>query len=170
MNRRIVLGFFAYLLSGLALAAYPCPNGPGPGERQVGSTGGSHGVGVVPMCERSDSSGPVEASPQWASRWGAIYIDYERSAFGVSENMPSKGKAKKAAEQDCIARGGKKCKIKMESRNQCSALASNQAYTSFARNSTKEEAESVVLAKCLRNSGQECTLLYSGCSYPVRIR
>lgn len=33
-----------------ALAAYPCPAGPGPGEQQVGVGGGSHGIAAVPMC------------------------------------------------------------------------------------------------------------------------
>lgn len=33
-----------------ALANYPCPGGPGPGEQQIGVGGGSHGVAAVPLC------------------------------------------------------------------------------------------------------------------------
>ncbi|MCW5646923.1 MAG: DUF4189 domain-containing protein [Sphingopyxis sp.] len=40
-----------------ARAAYPCPGGPGPGEVQVGVSGGSHGVAAVPVCERSGGGG-----------------------------------------------------------------------------------------------------------------
>lgn len=166
----LIFGLFLFQLSASALAAYPCPNGPGPGERQVGATGGSHGVGPVPMCERTDSSGSAGAGSQWASRWGAIYTDADRSAFGASENMPSKGKAKKAAEKDCIARGGEKCKLRIASSDQCRALAVNQVSSLAARAGTRDIAESDALSECRRDSGRECVLLYSGCSYPVRIR
>ncbi len=33
-----------------ALANYPCPSGPGPGEQQIGVGGGSHGIAAVPLC------------------------------------------------------------------------------------------------------------------------
>ncbi len=42
---------------GLAQASYVCPNGPGPGERQLGITGGSHGVAAIPICEEIPDSG-----------------------------------------------------------------------------------------------------------------
>lgn len=37
--------------------AYPCPNGPGPGEVQVGITGGSHGIAATPVCETVSGGG-----------------------------------------------------------------------------------------------------------------
>ena len=33
-----------------AVANYPCPGGPGPGEQQIGVAGGSHGIAAVPLC------------------------------------------------------------------------------------------------------------------------
>lgn len=36
---------------------YPCPTGPGPGEVQIGVTGGSHGIGAVPVCAPSGAGG-----------------------------------------------------------------------------------------------------------------
>lgn len=36
--------------SGSGASQYPCPNGPGPGERQIGATQGGNGVGSVPLC------------------------------------------------------------------------------------------------------------------------
>ena len=46
--------FFVLAAAGLiaqpALANYPCPGGPGPGEQQIGVGGGSHGVAAVPLC------------------------------------------------------------------------------------------------------------------------
>lgn len=41
-----------------------CPTGPGPGQRQVGMTGGSPGLASVPVCEQFSSSAP--AAPQRA--------------------------------------------------------------------------------------------------------
>lgn len=38
------------LLAQPALANYPCPSGPGPGEQQIGVAGGSHGIAAVPLC------------------------------------------------------------------------------------------------------------------------
>ena len=31
-------------------ANYPCPSGPGPGESQIGTMGGSHGIASIPIC------------------------------------------------------------------------------------------------------------------------
>lgn len=53
----IVVAALALLASAIGLAepahaqAYPCGGGPGPGERQVGTMGGSHGIAETPMCE-----------------------------------------------------------------------------------------------------------------------
>lgn len=38
------------LIAQPALANYPCPGGPGPGEQQIGVGGGSHGIAAVPLC------------------------------------------------------------------------------------------------------------------------
>ena len=34
---------------------YPCGSGPGPGEVQIGTTGGSHGIGLIPVCAPAPS-------------------------------------------------------------------------------------------------------------------
>jgi hypothetical protein len=48
-----------------AHAAYVCPNGPGAGERQVGTTGGSGGSASVRVCESTGgSSGSTPTAPQ----------------------------------------------------------------------------------------------------------
>jgi hypothetical protein len=45
------IAFIALATISLAQAqTYPCGNGPGPGERQVGVTGGSNGVAAIPIC------------------------------------------------------------------------------------------------------------------------
>ena len=42
---------------------FPC-NGPGPGQRQIGSIGGSHGVAYTPICEHVPVYDQEEAEPE----------------------------------------------------------------------------------------------------------
>ncbi|WP_168454161.1 DUF4189 domain-containing protein [Sphingopyxis microcysteis] len=48
---------FLLALAQPARAAYPCPNGPGPGEVQVGMADGGHGIATLPLCNRVGSTG-----------------------------------------------------------------------------------------------------------------
>jgi hypothetical protein len=41
---------------GLAQASYICASGPGPGERQVGTTNGGNGVASLPVCEQTNNN------------------------------------------------------------------------------------------------------------------
>lgn len=51
------LSIAAALITQTALANYPCPGGPGPGEQQIGVGGGSHGIAAVPLCVQSGGGG-----------------------------------------------------------------------------------------------------------------
>jgi hypothetical protein len=55
-----------------ARAAYPCPGGPGPGEVQVGVSGGSHGIAAVPLCESTGGGGGGGGGGGVYYRYGAI--------------------------------------------------------------------------------------------------
>ncbi len=58
MKNFIFLVFAAVgLIAQPALASYPCPSGPGPGEQQIGVGGGSHGVAAVPLCAETRGGG-----------------------------------------------------------------------------------------------------------------
>lgn len=63
-RRSTTLAALALLaLPGIALAdTYPCPNGPAPGDRQIGVTGGSHGIAAVPICAASGMDGTSQAT------------------------------------------------------------------------------------------------------------
>ena len=79
MIARLVLGLVAvfafalFMLSQPAAAAYPCPGGPGPGEVQVGVTGGSHGVAAIPVCDRAQGGGDSDG--------GGVYYIYGSIAW-----------------------------------------------------------------------------------------
>ena len=72
MRASVVLLLFAVLgwISQPALANYPCPAGPGPGEQQIGVGGGSHGIAAVPLCvetaKRADTSSADEVRGGYA--------------------------------------------------------------------------------------------------------
>ncbi len=47
--------------------SYPCGSGPGPGERQVGTTGGSNGVASIPICEATGQQQQQGYSPVYTA-------------------------------------------------------------------------------------------------------
>ncbi|WP_309732802.1 hypothetical protein [Chamaesiphon sp. OTE_75_metabat_556] len=59
--------------SNLAQASFVCPNGPGPGERQIGITGGSHGVAAILLCEEIPQSGDGNNSRESSSPVSRYY-------------------------------------------------------------------------------------------------
>lgn len=54
---------FALACPSLAHAAYPCPIGPGQGEVQIGTSGGSNGIASVPMCESTGAADTYDSPP-----------------------------------------------------------------------------------------------------------
>lgn len=95
MTRRRSVLFVALLLlalPGFALAdTYPCPNGPAPGDRQIGVTGGSHGIAAIPLCAYGDQGDGEEDAPQQHAHAPdpmRLRIDASLSALGAMvENM-----------------------------------------------------------------------------------
>ena len=55
--------------------AYPCPQGPGPGQQQIGMSGGSHGVAATPMCvddgapDHGQAAYPTGPAPIHTAHW-----------------------------------------------------------------------------------------------------
>jgi hypothetical protein len=82
-------------LPGFAFAdTYPCPNGPAPGDRQIGVTGGSHGIAAIPLCAYGE---PQDDEAEEAPRRGQapdpmrLRIDASLSALGAMvQNMEQK--------------------------------------------------------------------------------
>lgn len=166
---RFLLVVVLYGIGSVANAqTYPCPNGPGAGERQIGTTGGSNGVGVIPLCESLGGDANQAQSTVWRSQWIAIATGI--GAIGVGKDQPSKRKASKAAVSDCVAKGGKACKVYVVTYDQCVAIAGGGPAATGARDETIEQAEARVLASCRKASGgASCQVYYSGCSYPVQV-
>ena len=110
---------------------------------------------------------PPDPGPGWATRWGAIAVT--DGAFGTSSGQRSKRAAKKLAMQECKAKGGSKCAVKMFFYNQCAALAWGDARYVAYRTSHLDEAETNAVEDCNRQTAN-CKIFYSSCSYAERIR
>jgi Domain of unknown function (DUF4189) len=149
---------------------FVCPNGPGPGEIQVGTTGGSGGVAVIPICASDGSETSPESAPEiWETRWGAIATG--STGWGAVTDMRSERQAKKAAIKQCkkTARDGSKCKADTYY-NQCAVVViPSEAYAHFFQSAVDlETATSLGMKTCSKKYGA-CEIYYSGCSYAKRI-
>lgn len=87
------------LLPHQAAAAYPCPGGPGPGEVQVGVSGGSHGVAAVPMCEGSGNAGGDGGGVYYA--YGAVAWHPDADDVWMAGNWNGAGPAEREALAAC---------------------------------------------------------------------
>lgn len=161
--------------STMAIAqTFVCPNGPGPGEIQVGTTGGSGGVAVIPICasDGSDDSSEDDAAgsdgPVWETRWGAIATG--GGGLGAVTDMRSESQAKKAAIKQCkktASAGGSECKA-LTYYNQCAVIAWGASGYVFQRAADLVTASSLGMQKC-SDQYEECEIYYSGCSYAKRL-
>ncbi len=100
--------------------AFPCPNGPGPGEVQVGVTGGSHGVAAIALCatvsnpDSSDSSRTSHSQPSRLPEFKESYMvvawHKDSSAVWATAGHSQSNDAKKASLDVCNqAMGDKNC-------------------------------------------------------------
>jgi hypothetical protein len=87
------------LLPHQAAAAYPCPGGPGPGEVQVGVSGGSHGVAAVPMCESSGHAGGDGGGVYYA--YGSVAWHPDADDVWMAGNWNGAGPAEREALAAC---------------------------------------------------------------------
>lgn len=151
-----------------------CP----PGQYPVGDERqGVGGCAPIPGGQGGAPSAPVPTG-EWETRWGAIAQDTgvtsgSNVAVGTSEAKRSKKEAVSAALAECAELGGRKCKVAIEYRNQCAALAGPKSSefretgvgTVAFRAPKEQEARSNAIAGCqAQGRGLECQLIYSGCS------
>lgn len=110
--------------------------------------------------------------PQWSSRWGAIAIDPEvaKGGVGVAGDMESRASAEAEAMNVCRdTGGGETCRIEVSYDNQCAVIAWGDHYYVTANTETVIEASRIGLEACGVRT-ENCRIVYSNCSYPVRLR
>lgn len=151
----------AYLVSVPASAQSVCGPGTTPSPAGPG--------GPVPCIPISDYSGGNSSGPTYATRWGAFAISDENK-IGMASGMAGKGKAKKAAIEHCVAKGGTNCRLLVAYYNQCAAvLAGNEAdgrvVTMYSNAATLDEVAERGLKYCADEGLSGCKIYFSDCSY-----
>jgi Domain of unknown function (DUF4189) len=155
---------------------FVCPNGPGPGEIQVGTTGGSGGIAVIPICasdgseDQSEDAHAAPAGPEWEDRWGAIARG-KAGGWGAVGGMLSRRSAEKAALKQCETTASTSraaCKVSIAYYNQCAVYVwgSSGGVSSSAVDITTASQQALTL--CNKTSS-DCEIIYSNCSYPKQL-
>lgn len=174
MTRRLPALFAAaalWLTLGLpqpAIANYPCPGGPGPGEQQIGVSGGSHGIAATPLCAQSGGGGygggggapqgpaspPVEVDnviavaghsghrDVWAT-WGQFYVSA----------------AEKVVLDACTATMGEGCYILVSGRNLSVAAGVDKAGITHAAYADSPRKARSALTELCTSRGRACSLI-----------
>jgi hypothetical protein len=120
-----------------------------------------------------DQPGPLPpAAPAavWEDRWGAIAMDFENGAAGGTVNGTTKKDATQIATQRCVDSGGAHCSIVVAFVNQCAAVAQKPEGGVISSGTAAEapEASERAINRC--GDSHTCKVLYSLCSYAVRVR
>jgi hypothetical protein len=182
---RLGLALFALLLAlifpATAIAqAYPCPQGPGPGERQIGTSGGSHGVAAMPMCvddgapDDGQAAYPAGPAPIHTAHWVfAIGTTADgHSAYVLAADPVFAGDAEALLFRRCNAAGVRDCRIvrRFGSGVFAVAQAADGGYvhaiypypelTSEMRHGKKarKQAEQAIIEACVQQTGGPCKL------------
>lgn len=181
------LAFFiaATWLAMLAVPAnaqsFPCPNGPGPGEVQIGVMGGSGGVGATPLCA-SNGQEDYEDEPDRGKyrppvRLPDIMMSAVRHAdtpdVWVSTGFSSEALAEADALGACRALMGEGCQVR--------ATWTNRSFIAVARDATgfpfvagganyESQAKQAALEECRKDS-YDCKIerVFSNSPFPLRI-
>lgn len=126
--------------------------------------GGSGSVGCAPL----SSPGAQNRAPRirWDSRSGALAMDPASGRFAAAERKKSKRQARRAALAEC----GEGCKILTTYSNGCMALVWGAGTSFYASGPDRAAAEDHAVQACSVEAPNQCSVSYSGCSYPVRVR
>ena len=174
-----LFGFLAAMMfwpMNVAAQTFVCPNGPGPGEIQVGTTGGSGGIAVIPICasdgseDSADDGDSSSNGPEWETRWGAIARG-KAGGWGAVSDMLSEKSAVNAALKQCKATATTKeanCKVSITYYNQCGVYVWGSSGGVASSAVDIPTASERALALC-RETSSDCEVLYSNCNYGKQI-
>ena len=147
-------------------------------SRGVRAEGGTCPPGYYPVnspgvmgCAPIPSSGgfSLPEGPIWESRWGAIAVDFKKGAYGSVSAKGSKRQAQREARKSCRSSGGgKDCKISLTYFNQCGVMARGDAYAVTQGAGSIDDASRIAVERCSEHT-QNCRIVLSGCSFPVRV-
>ena len=164
---------FACSMLFLFSASTKAEQGCAPGFYPGGSQPGGAICVPIPGYGTTNNTTATGGGAVWANRWGAVALGDGSDGVavaGVAEGLPSRGKAKRVALNDCKSGGGQNCEVIVAYTNQCVTLATGPGYTSYGHAASIREAEGIAMGKCARESSGACAVLYRACSLPEQIR
>lgn len=162
-----LLGAMAIFLPSTAPAqTYPCGAGPGPGEVQVGVTGGSHGIAPIPVCAPAggDASGGAGGAGYGAAPVAEMPIDNYIAVAGhpkLSDVWATWGQYRQEAAEivvldACNKTMGGGCEVLLADRNVSVVTARDkQGRMHVASGSDGRQALKAVKALC-KSRGTTC--------------
>lgn len=112
---------------------------------------------------------PAPAQANWEDRWGAVSMDFDNGAAGGTVVGRTMNDAARLANARCAQSGGVHCNIVVSFVNQCAAVAQKPegGVISSGTAADAPEASERAVARCGDN--RSCKVLYSLCSYAVRV-
>lgn len=132
-----------------AQAPHVCGAGPGPNEVMAGMHPGGNGAAPTPLCYwKSKTQQPVQQQQPphpvgyWEKTWGAIAPSPQGGVLGTALGASSKEEAERLALEDCKAKGGGACEVRLAYHNQCAVMVlGNNIYRTASAGSIEEAAE-----------------------------
>lgn len=145
-----------------ARAAYPCPGGPGPGEVQVGVSGGGNGVASVPVCERVGGGGQAPQQVTYYYIYGAIAAHPDADDVWMAGNYDGPNGAEQEAMAMCRAAMGDGCISFGEWHNSSfSVIRNSQGYLFGAWNGQGGQMRKKVMRECEEKQTLPCEVIGS---------
>lgn len=162
-RRFLLMALWPLLISGVHAEGGSCPTGYYP-------IGGQGTMGCAPLPGTGNQQPPQPPAQQWERRWGAISTDAPAGVIGVATDKESKQEASQFALGDCHRQGGVNCRIDVAYDNQCAVLVVGANGYNTPNAATTEKATELGMKTCQNTGSPDCRVLYSACSWPVRIR
>ncbi len=156
------------LISNSTLAEGRCP----PGMFETGSRD-YIACAPIPGYGQGSNDSPEDNPPPiptvWEDRWGAIATESNGGGgFGAISGFKSEAAARQAAVEQCqatVSVSNAKCEVLITYTNQCAVYAWGAGLGLAVHAVNIPTATHHALADCKSQSGSECKIFYSGCSY-----
>jgi len=166
----IAIGLLLLAAPSPAHAQYICPNGPGPGENQVGTTPGGNGVAPMPLCAPVDGAGSgngpyvpryVHVDTSAAMAWHPDVGDVWLNGAALSEDA-----AKRNVLAACTAAMGSGCSVAVGFSEAAIGVARDSSGSLvYAMGGTSNEAGMRALEACGARQVMPCVLIVTFNSY-----
>ncbi|WP_242162769.1 DUF4189 domain-containing protein [Lysobacter sp. M15] len=152
-------------------APHVCGAGAGPNEVMAGMHPGGNGVAPTPLCywkvqPQEQQQQPPQPTGYWEKTWGAIAPSPVGGVLGTSLGASSKEEAERLALEDCKAKGGGACEVRIAYHNQCAVMVLGDNVYRTARAGSIEAAAKVGIDACSKED-TNCRVYYSACTEPV---